>query len=918
MLKWLIHGSLHHRTVVYIISLIVTVFFVVVSGRLQLDVRWSSLLPESMPEVMEYKKIDRHFFQPGNMIIALAGPDPVELEILTDEVTNLLQEDLVCEEEIPTEECKTLERYARYVYGGLPVDWLTDHSLRLSKPKDARRMRDLLGDPRLLPFLVHLNDDFEREYTDVENVVDQERQIVMSLDAVQGLVEALDEASRSELEEKRVARVVRDLTIGKPYAFSLDNQMSLIMVAPSVATDDVEAMPLVDKRIEELLQPLATRNPDYRFERTGLMAVGRDEMDSVGPQTWAITFIALTVIFAMLVWNFRSSLTPVLALIPIVVGILWSIGVIALTLGRMNIFTVMIGVVLLGLGIDFSIHIANRFHEEVVARGSIEEGLRLALGETGRGVVTGAVTTSVAFFTLMIADTKGIEEFGFCAGVGVLVTLAAVIILLPSLLASWAVRRRASGKSIKSSHDFGLLGRIAEGMGRRARTVVVLSVVATLGGLWAGSRLEWEWNWMELEPEGLNSVELQDEIIDRYKLSVSMSMLTAEGIEASRALRKAFKEKRVVGDVDDISLWVSRPDYEDSHPHIRDLRQSLERERPPVVFSIEGHTGEDGGVDLPASHTNRIRLAEELDRLWANMVEIQALAFTGGQDRVVEKTRQLVASRDRRSEGLCRRVADRFAGGEDVDWKHLERFSKVFEDRLHLQARRMAKEDGAVSFEDVPEDIRAKYVSKSAPGFLMQIYPKRNLFEREELERFQDVASKVHPQVTGMPQMFLNMNLETIREGRLAALAAIVVILVVLLLDFRRPLIATLALLPLISGISLMLAMMWLLSEKLNYLNMIAIPVIIGIGVDDGVHFFHRFLQEGRGGLGRAVTSVGRAMLMTSLTTMIGFGSLMLYLMRGMASLGLVLFLGVGTCLVVTFTLLPALARLFEKRVVAR
>jgi predicted RND superfamily exporter protein len=93
---------------------------------------------------------------------------------------------------------------------------------------------------------------------------------------------------------------------------------------------------------------------------------------------------------------------------------------------------------------------------------------------------------------------------------------------------------------------------------------------------------------------------------------------------------------------------------------------------------------------------------------------------------------------------------------------------------------------------------------------------------------------------------------------------------------------------------------------------MIALPVIIGIGVDDGVHFFHRFIQEGRGGLKRAVSSVGRGMLMSSLTTMIGFGSLMLYLMRGMASMGLVLFLGVGACLVVTFTLLPALAILFE------
>jgi predicted RND superfamily exporter protein len=197
----------------------------------------------------------------------------------------------------------------------------------------------------------------------------------------------------------------------------------------------------------------------------------------------------------------------------------------------------------------------------------------------------------------------------------------------------------------------------------------------------------------------------------------------------------------------------------------------------------------------------------------------------------------------------------------------------------------------------------------------MHVYPKKNLFEREDLEIFRDVVSNVHPNVTGLPQMFLLMNLETIREGKLAFLAAVGVIFLVLLLDFKRPLIAALAFLPLVSGIAFTHAVMWLLNEKLNYLNVIALPVIIGIGVDDGVHFFHRYLREGKGGLRRAVTSVGRAMLMTSLTTMIGFGSLMLYLMRGMASMGLVLFVGVGMCFAVTITLLPALAKVFENRI---
>ncbi len=755
----------------------------------------------------------------------------------------------------------------------------------------------------MLPYLIHLNDDLEAEYTDSENVRNQERQIVASLDALQGFVETVDSASRGDVSAERAARSVRDLTVGRPYMMSLDNQMSLVMVASAIPADDFETAPLLDKRIEALLEPLAVAHPEYRFERTGMTAIARDEMDSIGPETQMITLLALVLVFLVLVWSFRSFVTPLLTLVPILLGIIWSLGVIALTLGSMNLMTVMIMVVLLGLGVDFSIHLTSRFHEEIARNGSVEELLGLALAETGLGVVTGGVTTAVAFLALMVADTKGIEEFGFCAGVGVLTTLAAVLWILPALLASWGKRLLARGDR-PQGRSSAWMGGIAEWVGRWRVAAIVFGIVATAAGGWAGRQLAWEWNFMELEPEGLRSIALQDEIIDRFKLSVTVAMLTAETPEESRALRKQLEDKRIIGEVDDISLWLSRPDLDQSLPFIRELRETAAVGKESLGFA-------DG--TSPAER--RVRWAEELDRLWANMVEIQALAFTGGQDRVVEKTAQLVATRDSRESGLLRRVADGFAADEAIDWASLDRFSDTFSEGLRAQVARMARGEEPVTLDMVPADIAARYVSPTSAGYLMQTLPKQNLNQREELELFDEVAARVHPRVTGMPQMMLHMNRETIREGKLAFLAASLVILVVLLLDFRRPLIAVLAFLPLLSGIAYVLGILWLLGEKLNYINVIGLPVMIGIGVDDGVHFFHRFIQEGRGGMRRAVESVGRAMVLTSLTTMIGFGSLMLYLMRGMASLGLVLFLGVGMCLLVTFTLLPALASLFEAQI---
>jgi predicted RND superfamily exporter protein len=587
------------------------------------------------------------------------------------------------------------------------------------------------------------------------------------------------------------------------------------------------------------------------------------------------------------------------------------------------LFTVMIMVILLGLGIDFSIHLATRFHEEHVAGKSIEQALYHTLTETGKGVITGALTTAIALYTLMIADTKGIFEFGFCSGTGVIVTLLAVLWILPALLAYNATRKRVKPSSEKA-HDFSALGRFAERMGQWRFAIIPIIILATAAGIWGGLHLGYEWNFNKLEAKGLRSVELQDEIIDKFKFAISFSLLTANSVEESRELRKQFKEKRLVGEVDDISLWISRPDFEKSKTSLVRLREALAEYKGPIVFSEQSVMTEARAI-VEELEANRAILAEELDRLWMNLVEIQALSIIGGQDRVVAKTEQLVATRENRENGLLRKIADLFLnaeqiGDDGINWEMVDLFTQRFDDTLHSQAVRMAQGDEPVTLAMVPEDIRARYTSKTGmDGFLLRVLPKQNLYEKEELELFQEVAAKIHPNVTGTPQMILEMGLATLQEGKLTSLAAVIAILLLLLIDFRRsPLVAGFAFLPLITGTALMLGVLWLFGEKLNYMNTMALPVIIGIGVDDGVHFFHRLMEEGKGSLRRSMTSVGRAMLMTSLTTMVGFGSLMFYLMQGMQSLGFTLFVGVGMCFIVTITLLPALSVLLEDRIIKK
>jgi len=119
-LHWLVLLALHRRRLLLMIALAVTVILGAATSRLTLDVRWTNLLPDSLPVVREYRTIDHNFLQPANIIIAISGPDPVLLETITDEAADLLERELTCDASWSPERCKQEERYARHVYGRLP------------------------------------------------------------------------------------------------------------------------------------------------------------------------------------------------------------------------------------------------------------------------------------------------------------------------------------------------------------------------------------------------------------------------------------------------------------------------------------------------------------------------------------------------------------------------------------------------------------------------------------------------------------------------------------------------------------------------------------------------------------------------------------------------------------------------------
>ena len=112
------------------------------------------------------------------------------------------------------------------------------------------------------------------------------------------------------------------------------------------------------------------------------------------------------------------------------------------------------------------------------------------------------------------------------------------------------------------------------------------------------------------------------------------------------------------------------------------------------------------------------------------------------------------------------------------------------------------------------------------------------------------------------------------------------------------------------AGALLMAAIMALAGVRLSFVSIMALPLVLGIGIDDGVHILRRSVAGD--GMGAVLGNTGKAVVVTSLTTIAGFGSLLLCSHRGMAGLGLVLVIGIAACMLSSLTLLPALLIFFD------
>ncbi|MBS1261712.1 MAG: Membrane protein YdfJ [Calditrichaeota bacterium] len=867
--------------------LVVTVAALWIASDLELRLNFVDLLPEGHPVAERYKDVVTTYGE-GSIVVAIEGARDRIVSFARDLAPRLRELDGVYQ-----------------VQSRFPSEFFLEHGFALQDPDDFNRSLRIFSDPSLVGVFSGLNDDLEREYTDDEgNLRDDEVQVARNLLGINRSLELIERLLTGTADTTVADEACRAMLIGEPWLLSLDRRMLLVTVVPEEPSwRDTDAVIVLSREVDAVVRDLAADRPQITANLTGMGPIGVDEMESVGLYTELLMFAAWILVYLLLSRGFRSPGLPLLAMLPLLFGIIWSMGLDTLLFGTLNMMTVMLGLVLIGLGIDFTLHLISRYAEERGNGIELEEALARMLGGTGKGVLTGSLTTAAAFFSLMIADTVGVFEFGAAAGTGVLLTVLAVFVTLPSLLVIRERRYLKRGRVVRlpprAGEGWPAIGHVAGFTWRGAAVVLPLFLIVAVAAVWAAREIQFEYNFLKLEPKGLASVELQRVIPERFGISDQAAWVEAETVAESRRLKERFEDLAMVGEVNAISDYLTVPERVETYgPALRRYRERIARTHVPAPPS-------------PA------RLASEIDRLWDNLDAISNLAFIGGIERVwpaidnitgydnETNTTDTTAVLPSLLRALQREGVQRNVAASSRAW-----FAAMKPALLTIAS------DEPVALEEIPQFARKAHTPmRGDRPFVVRLAPRRSLWERDDLERFNEQAKSVTPEVVSTAELFILMTDETLIDGRDGALLALAVIVILLLLHFRGPfgLIATV---PLAGSALFMLGTMYLVGMKYNYINLIAVPIILGIGIDDGVHALHRYREiagEHTVRVREAFSRAGRAILLTSMTTMIGFGAIGFYTMRGMASFGVVLFMGVGYCFVATVIVLPAVLRLVAR-----
>lgn len=612
---------------------------------------------------------------------------------------------------------------------------------------------------------------------------------------------------------------------------------------------------------------------------TGDVALADDELKSSLDGMEVAGVVTFIMVGAVLYSAMHTVGMTLAVLICLGVGLILTAAFATVAIGQLNVISIAFAVLYIGLGADFAIHFLLRFREMLENGLSANDAIYKAGGEAGVALTACTVANALGFYAFIPTSYSGVAELGIISGTGMLISLIVTFIIGPALLRYLSGRsavepngRKTLGKALEFSLKWRKLTHISVGL------LLLLAVV-----LWP--QIRFDYNLLNMQDPKGEAVQTFRELLASPDHSPWYAVVLTEDRKEIQQLQDNLIK------LPEVSKVVS----------ILDLVPSEQEAKLAVIEEMSLIMGPGLSVTRSATHEHTIPQ------------QIQALTtLNTALDRyLVQHPDSAVSASARGLRDSVRSLLDRLDKADAGERQKLLRsLEEDLLSTLSVALQRLYNLIEAVPFseQELPESIAGRWHSHTGE-YRIAVYPSEDIGDNGLLRHFVRSVQQVAPQATGMPVISLEAGDAVIDAFFQAFSLALVGVVVALLIMLRSIKYTVLVLIPLLLSSIFTGVFTVLLDIPFNFANIIALPLLLGLGIDSSLHMVHRSMDNRVENEILIHTSTARAIFYSALTALVDFASLMFSSHKGTASMGALLTVGLAFTLICTLIILPSLLR---------
>lgn len=748
---------------------------------------------------------------------------------------------------------------------------------------DERELQDLADNlARAQPFLSRLAADPSLRGLAVlltEALEEEEAQDLDLGDAFQRIAGALN----THLAGNHARLSWEALMSGSPV--EADDKRVLIVTQPKLDFSAVLPGETAIEAIRDAAGDLGiTPASGARMRLTGGAALSYDELKSASFGAQLASVGSLIMVALVMILGLRSLWLVLATITALVLGLIFTSFFATLSIGELNLISVAFAVMYIGLGADYAIYLCLRYKELAADAEDHREALTRAARHVGGSLGLCTLTTSVGFFAFIPTSYKGVAELGIISGAGMFISLFVTLTVLPALLTLSVPQHRhlPGGHHVRWVFD-----RLLTLPLRHNRLIVAGAIAAAVAALVVLPRASFDHNPLNLQdPEAESVLAYRD-------------MLGSNGQSPWSIVAKIAGRQELAR-----------------------VRQQLER-LPSVdtVRTVESLVPDDQQAKLAVVSDLALTLGSDFSGVMASPAPpvaqtteaLRTLASSLNAYAAVQGTQNSPAG------ALLPALEQLLARLDSADGAEQERILRGVEDTLlgslpgRLESLAASLTAEPITLESLPEDLRSRWMAADG-SYRIEVVPREDLTHAEAMRRFVGEVRQVLPQATGSPILFLEASDAVVSAFEQAFLYAFIAIAVLLWLSMDEKVDVLLVLAPLLLAAVLTAAATVVLGIPFNFANIIALPLLLGMGVDNGIHMVHRYRTDPPKDGVLLHTSTATAIGLSALTNASGFGNLAISPHSGTASMGVILTVGIVLTLLCTMIILPSLLNLLHGR----